>query len=308
MSKKILDLSTHNGYVDFNKVKKAEIYGIIQRMGYGQSYIDPTANRNIDKALSLGLKVGAYWFIYAYTKEDAIKEADFFNKCLLRYKGKLELPVFADYEYDSERYANQMGVNLTKSLRTEIVKAFCNRLEEYGWYVGNYYNVDYYQNKWYQKELDRFDLWIADWRMSPNKEIIKKSGIWQYTSTGRVDGVNGNVDINIIYKDYPSIIREYGLNGFKKKNNIKSNDELADEVLKGLWGNGDKRRFNLIKAGYNYEEVQKLVNEKHKRKDINRIARDVIQGKFGNGLTRKRKLEALGYDYLEVQKEVNKLI
>ena len=120
--------------------------------------------------------------------------------------------------------------------------------------------------------------------------------------------MNGNVDINIIYKDYPSIIREYGLNGFKKKNNRKSNDELADEVLKGLWGNGDKRRFNLIKAGYNYEEVQKKVNEKVKRKDINKIARDVIQGKFGNGLTRKRKLEALGYDYLEVQKEVNKLI
>lgn len=153
---------------------------------------------------------------------------------------------------------------LSISLRTEIVKVFCKRLKEYGWYVGNYCNVDYYQNKWYQNELDRFNLWITDWRMSPNREIIKKSGIWQFTSTGRVDDINGNVDINIIYKDYPSIIREYVLNVFKKKNNRKSNDDLINEVLKGLLGNGDKRRVNLLKAGYNYEKVQRLVNEKLK--------------------------------------------
>lgn len=240
--------------------------------------------------------------MYALNVSDAIKEADNFNRYLQKYRGKLELPIFCDFEYDTERYANQNGVYFNKRLRTDIVKAFCKRLEEYGWYVGNYCNVDYYKNKWYQSELDRFDLWIADWRENPDLEIIKKSGMWQYTEKGRANGVIGNVDISILYKDYPSIIKSNGLNGFNKKHNPnKSNDEVANEVLKGKWGNGIERKQRLENNGYNYKEIQHLVN-------VKLIAKDVIKGKYGNGETRKTLLQKEGYDYREVQNEVNRMV
>lgn len=211
---KIIDLSKHNGQVDFQKVKDSGVYGLIQRMGYGDSYVDPTAIFNIESALEQGLKVGAYWFIYSYSVEEAIKEADFFNKQLEPFRGKLELPVFADYEYDSDKYAEKNGVIPDKRLRTDVIKAFLDRLESYGWLVGNYGNVDYYKNKWFQNELDQYILWIADWRLLPDRSIIKKAGLWQFTSKGNISGVQGPVDVSLLNVDFSEYIRNNKLNGF----------------------------------------------------------------------------------------------
>ena len=102
--------------------------------------------------------------------------------------------------------------------------------------------------------------------------------------------------------DKPSA--ENGSNGVQ----MKSIDDLAQEVLSGVWGIGWYRENALKQAGYDYDAVQKRVNEIMHERKIEAVARDVIAGKYGNGLTRKRKLKRAGYDYNEVQKKVNELM
>lgn len=116
---------------------------------------------------------------------------------------------------------------------------------------------------------------------------------------------------------------EYGLNVFdeqgnqvypKIKNNQKSVSEVAQEVLNGLWGNGQERKNRLIKAGYDYSVIQNKVNElvtgakKTNLKSIEVIAREVINGDLGNGQERKNRLQQAGYDYNKVQEKVNEMI
>lgn len=253
MSNKILDLSIHNGYVDMKKVKQSGVYGIIQRVGYGSNTLDNTAYKNIDNALKVGLKVGVYWFMYALNEKQALNESNNFHNYIKKYKGKLELPVYCDFEYDTERYAKQQGINFNVNTRTNIIDVFCHNLESKGWYVGNYANVDYLRNKINYNKLKKYDLWLAQWDNKKSYEC----GLWQYTSIGKVPGVKGNVDISIMYKDYPTIIKENKLNGYgkttsKPNTTNKSLDDaitvIAKEVLKGTYGNGIDRKDKIYKV------------------------------------------------------------
>lgn len=94
----------------------------------------------------------------------------------------------------------------------------------------------------------------------------------------------------------------------------KTDGEIADEVIKGLWGNGEDRRTRLQNSGYNYDTIQALVNERltpkaeEVKKSTDEVANEVIKGLWGNGSERKQKLAAAGYDYDEVQKKVNSLL
>ena len=89
---------------------------------------------------------------------------------------------------------------------------------------------------------------------------------------------------------------------------VKSVDELAKEVLAGLWGTGTDRKNRLTAAGYDYAQVQKKVNELCASKTIDELAKEVIQGKWGTGTARKKRLTEAGYDYSAVQKRVNELL
>ena len=101
---------------------------------------------------------------------------------------------------------------------------------------------------------------------------------------------------------------------FATPSNKKSNEEIAREVIAGKWGNGESRKKKLSEAGYNYSEVQNIVNNLLKpskpsnKKSNEEIAREVIKGKWGNGEARKKKLSEAGYNYSEVQSIVNKLL
>ena len=96
-------------------------------------------------------------------------------------------------------------------------------------------------------------------------------------------------------------------NGDNFVNNSKTNEEIATEVIQGKWGNGQERKDRLTKAGYNYYEIQKIVNDRllNKKKTNEEIATEVIQGKWGNGQERKDRLTKAGYNYYEIQKIVN---
>ena len=160
----------------------------------------------------------------------------------------------------------------------------------------------------------KYELAVSEYdsKLDYNKPV----GIWQYAgNAGRCDGVNGAVDLDVCYKDYPSVIKAQGLNGFKAVQvKLKTLDQIAKEVIQGLWGAGEDRKKRLTAAGYNYNTVQKRVNEllsgesKPKLKSIDEIAKEVIRGDWGAGAARKKKLIAAGYDYDKVQNRVNALL
>lgn len=208
-----IDVSKHQGPIDFNAVYGGGYRFVMVRVGYGHANKDPYADQYISQALRAGLAVGAYWFLYATNKKEAIQEADAFNNMLAPYRGKLTFPVAADYEYDSDKYVlKTLGGPLTIAKRTEIVKSFCDRLESYGWYVMVYANPDYIRNRFNWSKLKDYDLWLAQW----GKKASYPYGIWQ-TGGGHVPGVNGTCDLDVSDKDYPDIIIRAGLNGFKKE-------------------------------------------------------------------------------------------
>lgn len=301
MNKIVVDLSTHNGNVNMVKLKNSGIYGIIQRVGYGSNTIDDTARKNINNALKAGLKVGCYWFMYSLNTEQALQEAKNFNNFLLQYKGKLELPIYCDFEYDTERYAKQNGVYFDRKSRTEIIHTFLNYLQLQGWYVGNYANSDYIKNK--LNNLDKYDLWLAYWSKTPSP-LLKKCGLWQYSSSGRLPGITGNVDTNQLLKDYPTIIKQNKLNGFGNVATTHNPDYLsvfAYEVLKGAYGNGNDRIKNIYNTVQN--EVNNLLHHKPvKNNYITDTAKDVIKGNYGIGVERKNNL------YKAIQAKVNKMV
>lgn len=190
-----IDVSKHNGAVDFNKVKSDGYDFVIIRAGYGKSNKDTKFDDNIRKALNAGLKVGAYWFIYAKTSNDILGNVKMAHAVLNNWKDKLEMGVWADYEYDSDRYVERQ---LSIQERTAWVKAFIEGMKGNGYDCGLYANPDYLDNKF--GNLKAYKLWIA--RYTEDAEKVKNYNpyMWQFTSYGKVDGIKGNVDISRIFE------------------------------------------------------------------------------------------------------------
>ena len=105
----------------------------------------------------------------------------------------------------------------------------------------------------------RYAVWVAEYNGKCN--YSGNYGIWQNSSTWRVNGISGNVDHDYAYIDYPSIIKKKGLNGYKTGTAKKSIDTIAREVIAGKWGNGTERKKKLTAAGYDFAAVQKRVNQ-----------------------------------------------
>lgn len=203
-----IDVSKWQGTIDWQKVKDSGIKFAMIRGGYGQhkDQKDVYFERNYKNAKKAGVPVGVYHYSYADSIADAKKEADFVISYL---KGKvLEYPIAFDIEDKTQG-------RLTNETRTEICKAFCDALEKAGYYVVIYTSKDWLVNKLNMSKLSKYDVWVAQW----NAECTYQGsyGMWQYSDKGKVNGINGNVDLDYALKDYPSIIKKAGLNGFNKK-------------------------------------------------------------------------------------------
>lgn len=188
-----IDVSYHNGIIDWKKVKQSVDFAII-RAGYGKSTMDKQFINNICGAHTAGLKIGIYWFIYAANMDEAILNAKMCEKCIERYKDIITMKVWADWEYDSDKRNPQ-----TKESRTAIVIAFCDYLFSQGYEVGVYSNVDYLTSKF--GDLSEYPLWLA--KYSSNKGNYNPF-MWQNSSTGRIAGISTNVDMNIYYGNMPA--------------------------------------------------------------------------------------------------------
>lgn len=213
-----IDISKHNGAVDWAKAAASGIDFALIRAGYGNdiSQKDPMFDKNIQGALARRLHVGAYWFSYAVSVEDARREAEVCRQVLAHYKGKLNFPVAFDYEYDSIRYANGKGISPGNSLIDGMACAFLDSMKADGWYVSLYTNVDFIKSGRYGADtVKSYDLWLADYSGAPHYPCA----IQQTGTAGTVPGISGNVDLDVSFKDYPAIIPSGGYNGFSKAQN-----------------------------------------------------------------------------------------
>ncbi len=202
-----IDVSKWQGNIDFNKVKQSGVEFVMLRTGFGRfkGQEDKFFKPNYKGAKDAGLMVGAYHYSYAKTPEEAREEAKF---CLSIIEGKqFEFPVAFDME---ERSVALLG----KAKVSEIAKAFCDTLEEAGYYVSIYANKSWLLNYFTEEIFQKYDIWLAHW--VEETDFPKAYGMWQYTSDGEVGGVSGRVDLDNAYKPYPSIMKEKGLNGFKE--------------------------------------------------------------------------------------------
>lgn len=204
-----IDVSYYQGDIDFKKVKKDGVNFAMIRAGYGwKDWADQTDrefHNNMSKARRAGVARGAYFYSYALTPEDAKLEADFFLHLIGGYN--LEYPVAYDIEDKSQ-------MNLGKEKLTEIADVFLTKVQNAGYYVSLYSNLDWIKNRYDMNKLKKFDVWYAQYNDKPSYN--GKFGMWQYSSKGKVNGIAGNADLNWSYIDYPSVIKRAGLNGYPK--------------------------------------------------------------------------------------------
>lgn len=234
MEFKGIDISKWNGDINWDKVKNSGIDFAMIREGYGvknPNQIDKKFKENVSNAKKASINVGVYHYSYACSAEEAINEAHF---CLENIQGiSLTYPVVIDIEDKSQ-------LKLTNQQRTDIVKTFCSEIEKAGYYAMFYCNLNWLNNYFYKNELlQKYDIWLAQWYV---KSPSNSCGIWQYSSTGTIDGIEGHVDLNIAYKNYPEIIKNKNLNHHEKNNNHINKTEKTSyfehTVQKGdtLWG------------------------------------------------------------------------
>ncbi|HJD02259.1 MAG TPA: LysM peptidoglycan-binding domain-containing protein [Candidatus Mediterraneibacter excrementavium] len=207
MSIKGLDVSRFQGEVDWERVKAAGYQFAMLRAGYGDDSVDGQFRRNASECNRLGLPIGAYWFCYAASPENAAQEAD---SCIRTVSGyRLDYPVCYDIEQASADYVEKQGVSFTPALAQSLVKSFCDRIEAQGYFAMFYSNRSFYDTYLGAALAGRYAFWYARYTDTFDGTDC---GIWQYTSTGSVPGISGNVDLDLAYVDYPSVIRRAGLN------------------------------------------------------------------------------------------------
>ena len=197
-----IDISTHQKEIDFEKVKEAGVEFVMIRLGYrgsveGLLFEDEWAQRNYQGAKAAGLKVGGYFFSQSISEEEAIEEANYAMEIIEGWE--LEMPLVYDWEFIKEGYRTD-GVD-ARGL-TDYTLAFCRTVEEAGYDAMVYFNPEQSRKKMYLGELTDYGFWLAMY--TDQMDYPYKVDMWQYTCTGRVPGVNGNVDINL-YFPYPRI-------------------------------------------------------------------------------------------------------
>lgn len=208
----LIDVSHHNGDIDWTKVKndkKNNIEGAIIRAGCGKyaKQKDEKFEDNFWDAISEKLHVGAYWYSYALTADEAELEAKAFLECI---KGKrFDLPVYFDIE-------NKTQTRLGKEVCTAITERFMNVLEAAGYFAGVYSYDSFFKDYLSEDIRKRYVIWTA--RVENVKpQYAPEWGIHQYSWEGKIDGIKTKTDLNKCIKDYPQTIKKAGLNGYSKK-------------------------------------------------------------------------------------------
>ena len=210
MQKNGIDISHHQGDIDFDKLKGNIDFAMV-RTSYGDFHLDKKYKENIKGLESIKVPYGLYHFSYATNKEEALNEAEGFLNIIKDYKPLY--PVVIDIESSSRTD------DLKKDTLVEIANTFCKKVQDAGYYVMIYANLNYFETKLDSSILNKYDRWLAQWCKKPT--FNEPFGMWQYSSKGSKPGIKGNVDLDIAYKDYPKIIKDAKLNNYNETTNSK---------------------------------------------------------------------------------------
>ncbi len=288
--KRGVDVSSYQGKIDWENAKNHIDFAII-RCGYGNDLVDQDDReyvRNREECERLGIPFGTYLFSYA-TNEKMI-ESEVKHTLRLIKNVKLEYPVFIDIEYREQ-------LALPKDKLVELVELYCQKIEDAGYYVGIYASLNTFLTKLNDERLNRFDKWVAEW----NKDFTYKesAGMWQNENSGRIPGIETRVDEDRAFYDYPTIIREAGLNNLGQ-----DNKELK-------YKKGDRLTLNgtLYKDEDGKEEIKKYRNKKVKVVDTstNKNSRAPYKLDLG-GYSKEEDLKEIENDVCFVMKLVNYIL
>ena len=296
-----IDVSHHQGVIDWDAVKGSGVKFAIVRVSYSTRRDDTQFERNIAECERLGIPHGVYIYSLATSIDEAISEAE---KVISALNGrKLEMPVFYDLESERTR-------NCSSDVIQAIATSFCKKIEESGYKTGIYANKNWFTNILKGEYFDKCLKWVAQYndKLTYSAENIM---MWQYSSDGAVNGIKGRVDMNKCYYEIEGVSDD-GSVAVPSATTIpfadKTDEELASMVLRGELGNGEDRKARL---GSRYNAVQNIVNGRPsapQKKSVDEIAREVINGKWGVNPDRKNRLLQAGYNPDEVQNRVNQLM
>lgn len=193
-----IDVSKWQKEIDWDKVKNEGVDFAIIRCGYrgsvtGSLVEDPYFEQNIKGARAAGIKVGVYFFTQAVNEVEAVEEASMVISLVRDYE--LQYPVFIDTEGAG---GNGRADSLNVEERTAVCEAFCTTVKNAGLEAGVYASRNWYNNKLTVSTLESYAIWLAEYRSVPLYQGYYQ--MWQYTSKGKINGINGNVDLNVSYR------------------------------------------------------------------------------------------------------------
>ena len=193
-----IDISKHNGNIDWNAVKNSGVQYVILRCGYrgsasGVLVEDQKFKSNIQGATAAGLKVGIYFFSQAVNEVEAVEEASMTLSLIKKYR--ITYPVYIDVES-----ANGRADGISKAARTSVINAFCQTIRNSGYTPGLYANKNWLTEKINTGALGGCKIWLAQYVAAPT--YGGRYEMWQYSSRGSIAGIKGNVDLNISYMSY----------------------------------------------------------------------------------------------------------
>lgn len=193
-----IDVSKWQKEIDWDKVKNEGVDFAIIRCGYrgsvtGSLVEDPYFEQNIKGAQAAGIKVGVYFFTQAVNEVEAVEEASMVISLVRDYE--LQYPVFIDTEGAG---GNGRADSLNVEERTAVCEAFCTTVKNAGLEAGVYASRNWYNNKLTAGTLESYAIWLAEYRSVPLYQGYYQ--MWQYTSKGKINGINGNVDLNVSYR------------------------------------------------------------------------------------------------------------
>lgn len=198
--RKVYDVSVHNGLIDWDQIRADGVDFVMIRAGYGRNNIDERFVDNASACVRLGIPFGVYWFSYGYTAAMAEQEAAYAVAAVQKYR--LKCPVAFDLEYDTVRYAATKGVTIDRALASSMADAFCGRVARAGYEAWNYANLDYLNRMFDGNLLEKYPLWFARYNSEPGRTGMV---LWQHSSSGRVNGISGKVDLNYGYRTIESV-------------------------------------------------------------------------------------------------------
>lgn len=249
---KVVDMSEHQDpeKIDYNMFA-SDIDGAILRTSITDAETlkirkDYKVDRHYQELNKRNVPIGFYHYSRAVDAAEALLEADYVYN-IIKDKN-VSLPVYIDIE-DNKRQGKA-----SKGKISEVAETFVKSMQTRG-YVAGIYSYPWFANNYLTRDVkNKYEFWIADYDSKDFTSYNKSDfDAWQYTHTGRIDGYRGDIDINVLYKDYPYIIKGVS----NKAMNI-----LIDEILAGKWGVGAERQRRLTYAGYNYNIIQNAVNQR----------------------------------------------